>query len=137
MREYPQLWLLRGKGRKQFMLGGLGTAGIVTIYLPLCDGYGRQISFGIAEKLLLLSISHGAEARFPENWLTENGSRTEKDPRFEVQYNPQLFAILAEKLLKEAGVHILYGTYAVGVSLKDAKIECVITEFPMKKKQRK
>ena len=23
---------------KTFMLGGLGTAGLVTIYLPLCDG---------------------------------------------------------------------------------------------------
>ncbi|MBO5725782.1 MAG: FAD-dependent oxidoreductase, partial [Clostridia bacterium] len=36
---------------KQFMLGGLGTAGLVTIYLPLCDGRGKQVSFGIAEEL--------------------------------------------------------------------------------------
>ena len=35
---------------RQFMLGGLGTSGIVTIYLPLCDGYGHQVSFGIAEE---------------------------------------------------------------------------------------
>ena len=34
---------------KLFLLGGLGTAGLVTIYLPLCDGMGRQVSFGIAE----------------------------------------------------------------------------------------
>ena len=27
---------------KQYMLGGLGTAGLVTIYLPLCDGFGHQ-----------------------------------------------------------------------------------------------
>ena len=45
---------------RQFLLGGLGTAGLVTIYLPLCDGCGRQVSFGIAEELLLLSISMGA-----------------------------------------------------------------------------
>ena len=32
---------------RQFMLGGLATAGIVTIYLPLCDGYG-QITLLIA-----------------------------------------------------------------------------------------
>lgn len=113
---------------RQFMLGGLGTAGIVTIYLPLCDGYGHQVSFGIAEELLRLSIFHGAEARYPENWFTENGSRTEKDKRFEVQFNPQLFAILAEKLLLKEGVDILYGTYAVGVSVKDDKIQHIITE---------
>lgn len=113
---------------KQFMLGGLGTAGLVTVYLPLCDGYGHQVSFGIAEELLRLSITHGAEGRYPENWLTENGSRGVKDKRFEVQYNPQLFAMLAEKLLKNAGVDILYGTYAVSVDLQDDKIAHIITE---------
>lgn len=60
---------------KQYMLGGLGTAGIVTIYLPLCNGYGKQVSFGIAEELLRLSILHGAEDRYPENWLDDKGTR--------------------------------------------------------------
>lgn len=113
---------------KQFMLGGLGTAGIVTIYLPLCDGYGKQVSYGIAEELFHLSIEFGAEAKYPDNWLTEGGSRTEKDKRFEVQYNPQLFAISAEKLLIKEGVDILYGTYVVGVDVKEGKIAHLITE---------
>lgn len=113
---------------RQFMLGGLATSGIVTIYLPLCDGYGHQVSFGIAEELFRLSISHGAEDRYPDNWIDKNGPKGEKDKRFEVQYNPQLFAILAEKLLIDAGVSILYGTYAVGVKLQDDKISHIITE---------
>ena len=115
---------------KQFILGGLGTAGLITIYLPLCDGYGRQVSFGIAEELLRLSVSLGAEDRYPENWLDSDGTtkRTEKDKRFEVQYNPQLFAILAEQLLTENGVTILYGSYAVGVSKQEDKIDAVIIE---------
>ena len=113
---------------RQFMLGGLATAGIVTIYLPLCDGYGHQVSFGIAEELFRLSISQGAEANYPDNWLDNNGRRGEKDKRFQVQYNPQLFAILAEKLLIDAGVEILYGTYAVGLKLQDDKITHLITE---------
>lgn len=115
---------------KEYILGGLGTAGIVTIYLPLCDGRGRQVSFGIAEELLRLSISMGAEADYPENWLdsTDPAKRTEKDKRFLVQYNPHLFAILAEQLLQKEGVTILYGTYAVGVSKADDRIEAVIVE---------
>ena len=113
---------------KQFILGGLGTAGIVTIYLPLCDGYGKQVSYGIAEELFHLSIEFGAEAKYPDNWLTEGGSRTEKDKRFEVQYNPQLFAISAEKLLIKEGVDILYGTYVVGVDVKEGRISHLITE---------
>ena len=113
---------------KQYMLGGLGTAGIVTIYLPLCDGFGHQVSYGIAEELFRLSISMGYEDRYPDNWLNENGSRTNMDKRFEVQYNPQIFAMLVEKLLLENGVDIMYGTYAVGVSMKEDKIEYIITE---------
>ena len=43
-----------------YMLGGLATAGLVTIYLPLCDGEGTQLCYGISEELLRLSIQHGA-----------------------------------------------------------------------------
>lgn len=113
---------------KGFMLGGLATAGLVTIYLPLCDGFGHQVSFGIAEELLRLSVLHGAEALYPENWLDGKGSRSEKDKRFEVRFNPQVFAILAEKLLLENGVDIMYGTYAVGVEMAGGKISHVVTE---------
>ena len=113
---------------KQYMLGGLGTAGLVTIYLPLCDGLGHQVSFGIAEELFRLSISMGAEDRYPENWLDGIGERNENTKRFEVQYNPQLFAILAERELLSAGVDILYGTYVVGVDVKDSLINHLVTE---------
>lgn len=115
---------------KHFILGGLGTAGIVTIYLPLCDGVGRQVSFGIVEELFRLSISMGAEARYPENWLDRNNpaERTKNNPRFEVQYNPQLFAILAEQLLIKEGVEILYGTYAVAAPAENEKITAVVCE---------
>lgn len=115
---------------REYILGGLGTAGLITIYLPLCDGCGKQVSFGIAEELLRLSISMGCEDRYPENWLDNNdpAKRTEKDKRFVVQYNPYIFAILAEQLLIKNGVTILYGTYAVDVNMDGDKIGAVIIE---------
>ena len=113
---------------KEYMLGGLATAGLVTIYLPLCDGCGKQVSFGLAEELLRLSIRHGAEARYPENWLDGVGSRTEKDKRFEVRYNAQVFAILAEQELLKLGVDIMYGSYAVDVLVADGKIKKIYIE---------
>ena len=115
---------------KEYLLGGLGTAGLVTIYLPLCDGVGNQVSFGIAEELLRLSISLGAEGKYPSNWLDDNepSLRTKKDKRFEVQYNPALFAMLAEELLLKEGVQILYGSYAVAVQIKENKIQAVMIE---------
>lgn len=115
---------------KQFLLGGLGTAGLVTIFLPLCDGMGRQVSFGIVEELFRLSISMGAEDEYPENWLDsdDTSKRTRDDKRFQVRYNPHLFAILSERLLEEAGVEILYGSYAVGADMTGNSINHVIIE---------
>ena len=91
---------------RQYILGGLAITGLITIYLPLCDGFGHQVSFGIAEELLKLSIQYGAEDLYPANWLDGVGTRTEKDRRYEVQYNAQLFAIVAEKLLLFFREHI-------------------------------
>ena len=113
---------------KEYMLGGLGTAGLITIYLPLCDGYGHQVSFGIAEELLKLSIKYGAEDRYPENWLDGKGTRTVNDKRYLVQYNAQLFAILAEQLLIENGVSVMYGSYVVDVETENKKINALYVE---------
>lgn len=113
---------------KQYMLGGLATAGLVTIYLPLCDGEGHQVSFGIAEELLRLSIQYGWEKDYPSVWL-ENGSVEEKkQKRFLVRYNAHLFAIAAEQLLAEEGVTILYGTSVCAVAMENDCITSLIVE---------
>lgn len=113
---------------REYMLGGLGTAGLVTIYLPLCDGLGHQVSFGIAEELLKLSITYGAEDSYPENWIDNIGTKTESDKRYSVQYNAQVFAILAEKLLLENGIEILYGSYVVDASTENNRIKTLFVE---------
>lgn len=115
---------------KQYILGGLGTAGLVTIYLPLCDGLGHQVSFGIAEELLKLSVSMGAEGEYPSNWLDSDDitKRTNMDFRYQVRFNPQLFAILVEQLLLQERVEILYGTYAVAVDKDQNRIRAVVIE---------
>ena len=48
---------------REYMLGGLATLGLITIYLPLCDGEGHLVSRGIAEELLHLSISPSIKPR--------------------------------------------------------------------------
>ncbi len=114
---------------REFLLGGLATLGLVTIYLPLCDGRGHQVSFGIAEELFRLSICHGAEANYPKAWL-ENGTPQERaeGQRFEVRYNAHLFALEAEKLLAANGVKLLYGTSVCAAHKTDGKIDALIVE---------
>ena len=79
---------------REFSLGGLATLGLVTIYLPLCDGKGRQVSFGIAEELFRLSVKYGAEANYPEMWLSDHTvEERAKGQRLEVRYDANVFAI--------------------------------------------
>ncbi len=114
---------------REYMLGGLGTAGLIAIYLPICDGMGNQVSFGIAEELLKLSVEHGFARRYPEEWFRDaTVEERAKGNRYLIEYNPHMFAISAEKLLLKEGVKILYGTVAAAVDMKDDKINAVITE---------
>ncbi|HRV24195.1 MAG TPA: FAD-dependent oxidoreductase, partial [Sphaerochaeta sp.] len=43
---------------KLTVLGGLATTGHIVIYLPLDDGYGRQVIGGIGEEFLKLSMNY-------------------------------------------------------------------------------
>ena len=113
---------------REFALGGMATLGLITIYLPLCDGLGHQVVYGIGEELLRLSISYGAEAEYPSAWL-DGGSFEERcRQRFRVRYNANLFALSAENLLRDTGVEILYGTTVCGVKKNGKCIEHAIVE---------
>ena len=113
---------------RECILGGLATLGLITIYLPLCDGMGKQVTFGIGEELLRLSIKHGIEDKYPKPWL-ESGTLEERSKkRFEVQYNPHFFALEAEKLLLEEGVEILYNTLICDILQENQKISHVVVE---------
>ena len=112
---------------KSYYLGGLGTSGLVTIYLPICDGKGRQVSFGLAEELLRLSVEVELDGERGAEWLTGK-KMTENDPRYEVNFNPALYAISAEKALLAEGVDILYGVSLVSACTENGKITHAIVE---------
>lgn len=123
---------------RSFSLGGLATTGLIAVYLPLCDGCGRQVSFGIAEELIKLSIKYGYEPcgaynqcgeRYNSAWFEgENDIEKKKEKRFLIQYNANVFSILTEQLLLENDVNILYGTSICGVKKKKDVITTVFVE---------
>ena len=114
---------------REYALGGMATLGLVTIYLPLCDGEGHQLISGIGEELLRLSIEHGAEANYPDAWFHNGTLQDRIEKRYMTQFNPHLFAMRCEQLLMSAGVEILYGSVAVEAAvLPDGHITHVIIE---------
>ena len=122
---------------KSFMLGGLATAGLVTIYLPICDGKGKQVCFSIAEELLKLSIKYGEEFSRVQGidigaWTCDNPTEEilerRKNSRYQVQFNHNVFAILCERLLLDEGVKILYGTSLCSTVSKDNILNAIVCE---------
>ena len=113
---------------REYALGGMATLGLVTIYLPLCDGQGTQLIYGIGEELLKLSIKHGAEANYPDAWLNGGSLEERVKRRYVTQFNPHLFALSAEELLVKLGVNILYGALACAVIKNGDMISHVIIE---------
>lgn len=112
---------------RAYALGGLATLGLVTVYLPLCDGLGHQVSFGLAEELMRLSVSHGAEKPIPACWQTEMPPE-ERRTRYECRFNAALFSILCERQLLEEGVEIRYGTQVCGATVAQGRVKALLTE---------
>ena len=52
---------------KTALIGGLATSGLVNVFLPLCDGNGHQVSFGLCEEMLRRSIVYGP-GEIPPGW---------------------------------------------------------------------
>lgn len=91
---------------KQTWLGGLATTGLVNFWVPLCNGRGKMIIRGMAEEFLKLSFAYGFDTLPPE-W--KNGEPEKPtNARLCSWYSSGLYALSLLKLLKDAGVKILY-----------------------------
>jgi len=106
---------------KLTVLGGLSTAGHIVIYLPLDDGYGRQVIAGISEELLKLSTRYAYYAGDPASWKKAG-------KRYECKYNGPAFALALEELLLAEGIDILYDTLFVGSEIENGFCQAVVTE---------
>lgn len=120
---------------KAFALGGLATLGNVIVWLPLCDGKGRQVIGGLAEELLLLSVSDlgrdNPAAGFrgvPECWRPGGDLAERRRVRYKVSFNPASYMLALERLVTEAGVALCYDTRVCAVKQADRQITHLIVE---------
>ena len=112
---------------REYMSGGLSTLGLVWCYLPLCDGKGHQVSGGISEELLRLSIENGTGS-IPECWERNDDIDRRKNIRFQTEFNPATLAINLDKALTASGVTIRYGSIVCDVIRNGASIEALVAK---------
>jgi len=120
---------------RAFGLGGLATLGNVIVYLPICDGMGRQVMGGLAEELLHLSVADltrdHSSPRFkgvPACWRPDGDLAERKKTRFRTEFNPASYQLALEKLLLDEGVKILYDTRVCTVSTEAQRVRHLVIE---------
>ena len=120
---------------KSISLGGLATLGNVVVYLPLCDGTGRQVIGGIAQELLELSAESSGRgapglrketSSIPECWTREASREERSRRRFRVDFNPASFILALEELILAEGIELVYDCRFVDASVDDGRVTGLI-----------
>ena len=101
---------------KSQKLGGLATLGLVNFFVPMCNGRGKQIIFGMAEEMLRLSIKYGyggvdpafENGRIPDEKLAEYKANGHQPPRYMTKFSAEIFALTLTELCHDAGVDIMF-----------------------------
>jgi len=123
---------------KTILWGGLATSGLVPIYMPLCDGKGRQVTFGIAEELLKVSIKYGPD-NLPAAWAGKNRAGEDieyeelypasgMEKRYATFFNPFSFVFGLDELLEKARIDLWLDTLACEAVMQGNKITGVEVE---------
>ncbi len=120
---------------KENGLGGLATLGNVTVWLPICDGMGRQVIGGIGEELLRLSVQDlGRDQRdprflgIPDCWQPGGDPEPRRKTRFRVNFNPAAYMLALESWVLEAGVELFYDTRLCAVRRSQDRLTHLLIE---------
>lgn len=107
---------------KTIFPGGLATAGNILAYMSLSDAWGNQVTFGMAEKLLLASLKFGPKD-IPADWSDRRTSS-----QYKSWFNPASFMLSLDELLEERGVDVWFDTLICNAIVNDARITTVEVE---------
>ncbi len=110
---------------KTIFTGGLATTGLVYIYLPLCDGRGTQVTFGLAEELLHRCYRYGCGS-VPAGW--PGGPEGAREHRFLVEFSPAAMTLAFDEALQEAGVDVWFDTLACVPVMEGTRVAGVEVE---------
>lgn len=111
---------------KSIILGGLATLGLINLFVPMCNGRGRQIIKGMAEELLRESIKYGYDT-IPADWLNgEPGDQAKT--RYVTRFSANIFALVLTDMLTNEGVELLLDTVVTKPVMEDGHCKGLIVE---------
>ena len=111
---------------KSNILGGLGTLGLINLFVPMCNGRGKQIIFGLAERWLRKSAELSWDT-IPEPWR-EGEPKESTTVRYIQRYSPSIFAYQLTEELQKSGADILFDCMAIDPVMEGNICKGVLTE---------
>ncbi len=112
---------------KSVWLGGLATSGLINLFVPMCNGRGKQIIKGMAEEFLRLSVAYGYDT-LPEDWVKGEPADPTSE-RYLTRFSAPIFTLCLAELLVKENVDVLYDTVvSQPVVTKTGVVDGVITE---------
>lgn len=111
---------------KSNILGGLGTLGLINLFVPMCNGRGKQIIFGLAEKWLRKSAELSWDT-IPEEWR-DGEPKQPTNVRYIQRYSPAIFAYQLTEEIKASGADILFDCMAIDPLMDGNVCRGVFTE---------
>ena len=126
-------------------LGGLATGGLIILLLTMDDGAGRQAVGGLCQEIVDRMARHGAVYFPPKGeWNDQDPSLVEHyrrwglvwggpSPeghrvRYSVAFDPYAFIMAADEMVKEAGVRVLYQSWACEALVDQGAIKAVVVQ---------
>ena len=111
---------------KSVALGGLATIGLINFFVPMCNGRGKQVIWGMAEEFLQVARQRSYDDLPPE-WR-DGEPKQPTAVRKCMRYSHTVFALEMVRLLREAGADILYDTVASRPVMQGGHCEGLIVE---------
>lgn len=107
---------------KTVTFGGLATNGLVNFFVPMCNGRGKQIVFGMADEMLKAAWRCSWTSA-DESWLKD---LPEKKGRLACRFSPALFALTLADMVRKSGAEIYLDTVIDGVKTENGHIDGII-----------
>ena len=102
---------------KTIQPGGLATSGLILVYLPLCDGQGNQLLYGLPEELMISANKYGP-CEPDQSWQKNN-------TRLQVNFSPGAAVLGWDELLEEAGVSVWLDTVVTGCTVENNVLKSI------------
>jgi hypothetical protein len=123
-------------------IGGLATGGMIILLLTMDDGAGKQAVGGLCQEIVDRMERRNAVYYPPrDKWNNPDPKLVEQYSqwgltwgsgphrvRYSVAFEPHEFIFAADQMLKEAGVRVLYQTWACEPVVEDGSIRAVLVQ---------